>query len=227
MVIFITGTDTDCGKTFVSSLLFRTFLKLGIDATYQKWVSTGNSDFSEDAHFVYEMAGITPAPMAGSLETPYCFSLPASPHLASEEEGRSIDPGRLVECTRLLEDRHELVLVEGVGGLLVPLTRDTLLVDLVVQMSLPVIVVARAGLGTINHTLLTIEALKKRKLEIKGLIMNEERPSNPIIIKDNQNTIKRFTGIAPLCLIPHQSHIDNYLIDELKEAAKTIFSNPC
>ena len=225
MVIFITGTDTDCGKTFVSSLLLKAFIALGIDASYQKWVSTGNRDYSEDAHFVYEMAGITPPPMAGSLETPYCFSLPASPHLAGEQDGQSVDTRHLEECTRILGDRHELVIVEGVGGLLVPLTRETLLIDLVAQMSLPTIVVARAGLGTINHTLLTIEALERRGIEIRGLIINEDRPANPLIAQDNQAIIEKFTGISPLCRIPHQSHIDNSLIDELKEAAKALYAH--
>lgn len=112
------------------------------------------------------------------LVTPYRFCRPLSPLAAARAEERSIDLRRLRTAYRALVHRHQIVLVEGVGGLLVPLTSTTTVADLIGAWHLPVILVARAGLGTLNHTLLSIEAAKRRGLTIGGIILNHSRPTH-------------------------------------------------
>ena len=124
------------------------------------------------------------------LVVPYRFSLPASPHLAAEQEGQEIDPKRVKQNFTQALAEHELVVVEGVGGLMVPLNRRLLLIDLVAQLKIPVLLVIRSGLGTINHTLLSLEALRRREIPLLGLVASDETQSSPeLIINDNLRTL--------------------------------------
>ncbi len=205
--IFITGTDTGCGKTFFSSILLRALLNSGINAHYQKWVSTGDAKASEDAVSVYNFSkDLIPSyspPPPDSLITPYVFKRPVSPHFASKIEKREIDPSVIQQSTLKLLSQSEVLLIEGVGGLLVPLTDDLLLIDLVKQLNMPVIIVARAGVGTINHTLLSIEALKSRSISIIGIVYNEVELTADDIIDENMRIITRFSNIPSLTKIPY------------------------
>jgi dethiobiotin synthetase len=114
------------------------------------------------------------------LVTPYRLRRPLSPLAAARAEARSIDLRRLRMAYRALVRRHQIVLVEGIGGLLVPLTATATVADLIGAWQLPIILVARAGLGTLNHTLLSIESAKRRGLTIGGIILNHTRPTHPI-----------------------------------------------
>ena len=213
MQIFVCGTDTDVGKTAVCAVIGRIYLDLGLKVRYQKWVSTGNKAFSEDAVSVYRFWGLTRFPHPGSPETPYCFPFPASPHLASSLENGHIAPDVIVRAFNAITDDDSLAIIEGVGGALVPLNRDLLLADLVKELDLPVLIVARAGVGTINHTLLTVEALKKRNIRIAGILLNETGKSSPLVARDNMEIIQRFTSVRVLGLLPFAPDLEPLLED--------------
>ncbi|MGQ9745692.1 MAG: dethiobiotin synthase [Dissulfurimicrobium sp.] len=203
MIIFITGTDTDIGKTFIAGLLARFFLNNGLRVKAQKWVSTGRRAYSDDLAFIYGFMGQNRLPMAGSSESPYCFSFPASPHLAAEMEGESIDKRRLIESTHSLAAQCDILNIEGAGGILTPLTRDILTIDLIAELELNVVLVARSGLGTINHTLLTLEAIKRRNIPILCTILNNQNDvTDPLIVNDNLKTIQDIGDIPVFGPIP-------------------------
>lgn len=231
MIIFSAGTDTDIGKTFITGLLARFFLNNNMRAKVQKWASTGRRSYSDDLAFIYGFMGQNRLPMAGSHESPYCFSFPASPHLAAEMEGETIDKGRLIESTHSLAAQCDILIIEGAGGIMVPLTRDTLTIDLIAELGLPVILVARSGLGTINHSLLTLEAIKRRNIQILCTILNNQNDiSDPLIVNDNLKTIQDIGdapvfGPIPRVEAPQDAlaaiePAGRHLIDCLKEAIK-------
>lgn len=157
--IFVTGTDTDVGKTVASAALVR-----ALDGAYWKPVQSGTDDLpGGDAGTVTTLAGLPPDRI---LPTRHSFAAPLSPDQAAALEGRSmaLEDFALPACDRPL-------VVEGAGGALVPLTDTALMTDLMARLGLPVVVVARTGLGTINHTLLTLEALRARSLSVAGVVL--------------------------------------------------------
>ncbi|MEJ2033481.1 MAG: dethiobiotin synthase [Deltaproteobacteria bacterium] len=187
--LFVTGTDTDVGKTFVCGGLLGYLRRQGIDADYQKWVSTGSEGVPEDLAVCLKAAGKT-TEARPELRAPFRFRLPASPHLAAIEERRQIDPEMILERFRELAGRHQFLIVEGVGGVLVPLRRDLLLADFLARLQLPTLLVARSGLGTLNHTFLTLEALRTRRIPVLGVVCSDaDREKNERIICDNLRTI--------------------------------------
>ena len=201
--LFITGTDTGVGKTFVGAHLLKFLRDRGVRACYQKWVSTGEGGKPQDLLFCLDFAGFVPGPNLFSSLAPYCFTTPASPHLAAQLEGREINPDVLIRCTKELQLQFDLVLVEGVGGVLVPLRRDLLLADFLSSLFLPTLVVARSGLGTLNHTLLTLEALKTRKVPVLGVVFSDEKQAqDDIVITDNVRTIQEISGTEVFGRLP-------------------------
>ncbi|HTP41032.1 MAG TPA: dethiobiotin synthase [Nitrospiria bacterium] len=177
--LFITGTDTGVGKTMVTAALAAWLRHEGYDVGVMKPVHTGCRHSKKerpppDSAVLLRAAG---ARDPVRLVTPYRLRRPLAPLAAARAEGRSIDVGRLRTAYRALARRHQIVLVEGVGGLLVPLTASSTVADLIAAWKLPLIVVARAGLGTLNHTLLTIEAARRRGIVIGGIILNHDRPT--------------------------------------------------
>ncbi|MBU0730121.1 MAG: dethiobiotin synthase [Proteobacteria bacterium] len=209
-VIFITGTDTDVGKTFVCALLLRFFREKGIDACYQKWVSTGSAEISGDLFRCLDFAGINKESINLDELSPYRFSLPASPHLAAETDKRAIDSAVLIDCTRSLALKYEIVLLEGVGGVLVPLRRDLLLADLISGCKFRTLVVARSGLGTLNHTLLTLEALRNRDIPITGVILSDSSPDeNEHLVEDNMRSIVEIGDVKVFGRIPWCENLDD------------------
>ncbi len=201
--LFITGTDTDVGKTMVAALLFAFLHQRGEKVLYQKWVSTGSGTEAEDFSFCCRAANLDPAAFDLDLHVPCRFALPASPHLAAEREGRAVDLERIVASFDTLRSRCDLLLVEGAGGLLVPLRRDLLLGDFLARFRLPTLVVARTGLGTLNHTLLTIEALRRRQIPILGVVLNDARPDeNELLAADNARTIAETAGLPVFGRLP-------------------------
>lgn len=189
-ILFVTGTDTGVGKTMVCGLLLDYCLKAGLLANYQKWVSTGDAS-PTDLDCCLGLCTMPPAPLPLYLQVPFRFTKPAAPHLAAElQKALPIDPNVLKARCRQAAAGQELLIVEGIGGLLVPLRRDLLLADLVADMGLPLFIVARSGLGTLNHTLLTIEAARRRKIPVLGVILNDSRPDeDELLAQDNLRTI--------------------------------------
>ena len=154
---FISDTDTDVGKTVVAAVLM-----MGLDATYWKPVQSGCIDGS-DREWVQRTSGLPSERFAGEV---YRLSLPLSPHAAAAHDGVAID---LEAITPPAVAPGRSLIVEGAGGLLVPLNDDALMIDLVDRLGLPVLLVARSGLGTLNHTLLSLEALVRRRLGVVGV----------------------------------------------------------
>jgi dethiobiotin synthetase len=154
MTLLVTGTDTNIGKTIISA-----WICLHTRMPYWKPIQTGVSE-GQDTNIVQTIAGVKTYP-----ET-YRFWEPLSPHAAAAHEGITIDPKKIIKPT------ENPLLIEGAGGVLVPITSDILLIDLIQQWAVPVLIVARSSLGTINHTCLTLEALRNRNIPILGVILN-------------------------------------------------------
>ena len=188
--IFVAGTDTNVGKTHVCGLLLDFLRKNGSNAGYQKWAATGPEFPPADLAACLRMAGIPLEPELVSSQVVYHFSLPVSPHLAAERAGAVVDPGLIRARYQEMLARHELLIVEGIGGLMVPLNRELLLVDLLQELRMPTLLVAKSGLGTINHTLLSLEALRQRDIPVLGVIFSDAAPDeDEVLVEDNMRTI--------------------------------------
>ncbi|MBI5468215.1 MAG: dethiobiotin synthase [Deltaproteobacteria bacterium] len=194
---FITATDTGAGKTFVSSSIARALRLKGVDVGVMKPVESGCAEI--DGSLVPEDAVALKAAScsADAIEEicPYRLSQPISPHLAARLSGVKIDFEVIKSGYRKLSARHGLMLVEGAGGLLAPLTDDKTVADLVVALRLPVIIAATSKLGVINHTLLTVEAARNRGIEVRAIILNGNSEASDGSMKYNSKEIERITGL--------------------------------
>lgn len=217
---FIAGTDTEIGKTFITSLIASFFTQKGLNVLMQKWVQTGDAD---DALFVYEKIGkknMLDDKEFLKIACPYKFSYPASPHLASMLENQKIDIEIIKKSYYEISKKCEILLVEGSGGIMVPLTEDTLFLDLLKELEMPVILVARAGLGTINHTLMTAKLLESNNINIMGIILNNlDNNREEIIINDNAMIISKFSGVKNIIIMPYsgENQADLQLFDSFFE----------
>lgn len=200
--LFITATDTGVGKTLVSGLLLGYLRGQGIKAGYQKWVATGCDDQVEDLARVRQLAGQEAEPPRLDLQVPYRFAYAASPHLAAELAGREIDPEALNMAYETMKENFDILLVEGVGGALVPLRRDLLLADLVARLRIPTLLVARSGLGTLNHTLLSLEALRGRGVPVLGVLLTDGPDEDETIAADNHRTIAELARVRVFGRLP-------------------------
>lgn len=205
--VFIAGTDTGVGKTIVTGLLGWFLLKKGIRVITQKWVQTGSNNFFESD--VYKQIRLMRLSMKDikhyiPLLLPYSFKFPSSPHLSSRLERKRILTSKIRKSFEFLKREFDFIIVEGTGGALVPLTGNKLLVDLVKEMELPVIAVAQNKIGAINHTLLTIEALRSRQIKIIGVIFNNvSKKEHKIILADNPKVVQRFIYEKVLGTLPY------------------------
>jgi dethiobiotin synthetase len=169
--LFLTGTDTGVGKTYVAALLVRALRKKGVDAVGMKPLCCGDRADAETLH-----AASDGAASLGDIN-PVWFRAPAAPYTASLIENRLVDLDLIRDAFQRLRARHEAIIVEGVGGWLVPITRDYFLSDLAAEFGLPVGVVMVNRLGAINHTLLTLQAIRARGLSCAGIIINADSPT--------------------------------------------------
>ena len=167
--IFITGTDTGVGKTYVTLLLAKYLMLQGFDVGVMKPISTGPKK-DDDAIYLKKALKLKD-PL--ELINPVHLKLPLAPYSASKISKEKIDLKKIFKAFEKLKKLHDIVIVEGVGGVMVPILKDYFVADLIKEMDLPALIVSRAGLGTINHTLLTIEALKSRKIDVVGIVMNK------------------------------------------------------
>ncbi|MCH4893924.1 ATP-dependent dethiobiotin synthetase BioD [Sphingomonas sp. SFZ2018-12] len=181
MRLVVTGTDTDVGKTMVAAMLVQ-----ALGALYWKPVQSGLADGSDSDR----VAALTGVAHDRILPEAYRLTEPLSPHRAAELDGVTIDAARLVPPP------HDPLVIEGAGGALVPVTRDLLYADLFARWALPVVIVARTALGTINHSLLTIEALRARAVPILGIAFNGDANA------DNEATICAIGGVRRLGRLP-------------------------
>ncbi|MGP4789591.1 dethiobiotin synthase [Psychrobacter sp. 1Y11] len=185
-VLFIGGIDTDIGKTVATGQLAKTLHQQGHKVITQKLVQTGCSNIAEDIVAHRNMMGI-PLQSVDKEGTscPYVFSKPASPHLSSALEHRVIEAKLITASTNALLKDYDIVLLEGAGGLMVPITDTLLTLDYIAEQDYPVVLVSSGRLGSINHTLLSIEAIKSRSLTLHALIYNQWQPDSSYP-KDNE-----------------------------------------
>ncbi|NVM22636.1 MAG: dethiobiotin synthase [Desulfobacterales bacterium] len=241
--IFVTGTDTGVGKTVVAAALVSLFRAGGIDAVPMKPIETGcipeaGGLVVADLQFCLNMSNLAPSPAEQRLMVPYCFEPACSPHLAAAQANETISVSRIADDYSVLKTEHDLVIVEGAGGILVPINVKETMLDIMVGLSLPVVLVARPWLGTINHTLLSLRELVRAGVPVLGVIFNDSRRSTttqtlPLqgggqgggallrdeIVSDNKVTIERFGNASVVAHLPfiegieaksHKDFLDAY-----------------
>jgi dethiobiotin synthetase len=207
--LFITGTDTGVGKTYVTCALARGLRAAGFDVGVMKPVETGVSAAGpEDARALIRAAGVADEL---DLVCPIQYAMPAAPQAAAAAEGleraaESID--RISRAFSTLSDRHAFMLVEGAGGILVPFDEKTTMADVAQQLGTPLLVVARTSLGTINHTLLTLEACDRRGLDVLGVVLSHATGVLSEADTQNLEVLKRRLGDRLLGEVPPQARPD-------------------
>ena len=194
-VYFVSGMDTGIGKSYATGFLAREWNKQGIRTITQKFIQTGNTELSEDIELHRRIMGCGLLPEAQErLTMPEIFTYPCSPHLAAEIDKRAIDFQKIEKATQKLSDRYDAVLLEGAGGLMVPLTRNYLTIDYIAEHNLPLIFVASGRLGSINHILLSLEAIERRNITLHTFAYNlfEDRDGDDLIRQDTRNYIENY-----------------------------------
>src|SRR3989338_3099037 len=214
--LFITATDTGVGKTIISCAIWLALKKKGIDAGYMKpFQCSGN-----DTDFAVKVLGIKDDK---KLVNPYYAKAPLAPYVAFKRAKAKIDLEKIIFAYNELKKRHEFLIVEGAGGLLVPLMEGYLVADLIRDLDIPALIVARAGLGTLNHTLLTQRYAFNYGLKVKGVIINGYKGKG-IAEKTNPDALKEFLDVPLLGVLPYIKDVQSKkgLRTLVKEAGKNI-----
>ncbi|MCP4181394.1 MAG: dethiobiotin synthase [bacterium] len=215
--LFITGTNTDIGKTVVTTGLLHCFRENGVNAISVKPVQTGGEWVSgkltaPDLNFLRKFVNIDISFQESVLMNPYCYEPACSPHLAGKLSDNFPNIQHIIKSLQLMSKTRDFILVEGAGGIMVPLNMDHLMLDLMKAVNFPVVLVAGTGLGTINHTMLSINVLKSNGLKIAGIIFCNTKPikeEDRFIIEDNIKTIEHFTKVNILGVIDYIEDIEN------------------
>ena len=192
-VLFITGIDTNIGKTFATGLIASALAGQGKRVITQKMIQTGCTDISEDIEMHRKIQGIpfTEEDKSG-LTCPYIFTYPCSPHMAAEKDGRTIDLAIIAEATRKLQEQYEYVLLEGAGGLMVPNDLHSLTIDYVKEQGYPIILVTSGKLGSINHTLLSLYACTQYGVPVRAVAYNLYPPTDELITANTLEYLTRY-----------------------------------
>jgi dethiobiotin synthetase len=206
----VSATGTDVGKTFVTAALIRHFRAAGRAVEAIKPVVSGfdlASALASDPAVLLAALGRPPTETEIARISPWRFSAPLSPDLAERKEGRTLDFHAVVEfCDKAIAARRGLLLIEGIGGIMVPLGERHTVLDWMSALRLPVLVVAGSYLGTISHTLTALHVLVQRKLDIAAVVVSEsERPGAPL--DDTVATIARFAGVIDVVAVPRLKEI--------------------
>lgn len=193
-VYFVSAIDTDAGKTYATGYLAKLWKDKGVNVITQKLVQTGNKDVSEDIEKHRKLMQIDFTQYDhDKITMPEIFTYPASPHLAAEIDKREINLEKINNCTEQLRECYDVVLLEGAGGLMVPLKRDLLTIDYVAKMGYDMIFVTSGKLGSINHTILSLEAIKSRGINLKMMVYNMfPTPQDKTIMMDTMEYIKTY-----------------------------------
>ncbi|MDO8142571.1 MAG: dethiobiotin synthase [Candidatus Brocadiales bacterium] len=223
---FITGTDTGVGKTIVAGGLAALYKNQGLNVGVMKPVATGckrvnNRLISDDAVFLQLSAEVEDE---YELINPISLEQPLAPTVAARLSNTKIDTDKINTAYDTLCERHKYIIVEGIGGLMVPIDEYYFIVDLANEFELPLIIVCRPTLGTINHTLLTASYAREHGLEVKGIVVNESAENcDAVVKKTNVDEIKRLTELPIIGTIPFNKGLDikNYN----KEVLIKIFSD--
>jgi dethiobiotin synthetase len=209
--IFVTGTDTGVGKTIVAGALAIALKSIGYSVGVMKPIETGCKKIGKrliplDAIFLKEAAR---AKDSLDIINPYRFERPLSPAVAADLEGARIERSLILKSYKTLKKRYEIMIIEGAGGILVPVYKDYLFLDLIRDMGTPILIVARPGLGTINHTLLTVRCALENVIEVKGIILNHTKNKKPDPSEEtNPIVIKKLSGVPILGIMPFLKILD-------------------
>jgi len=219
--VFITATDTEVGKTVVAGGLARALQNLGVRTGVLKPYATGamqgpEGPYSCDTRFLARAIGLE---NETSDQNPILLRLPMSPLAAAEAESVNLDRAEVLSAFERQRESCEFLVVEGIGGLKVPIAESYFVIDLIGQFGLPTLVVARPGLGTLNHTLLTLDALKSRKLPVAGVVINSSSDEQDASTRTNPDLIRRCSGVPVLAQIPWLPGVDveSMRLDGLRE----------
>ena len=217
--LFITGTDTGVGKTLVVAALASFLKSEGVDVGVMKPIESGCPRQGEklvpqDALFLSE---VTECEDDLELINPCRLEAPLAPSLAAEREGVEVDLGKLAECFQTIKEKHDFILVEGAGGLLVPLRERYLISDLIQLFQLPLLIVAASRLGAINHTLLTVRCAQSLKIEVVGVILNNLEEEGDLASQSNSFLLQQLLDVPLLCVIPFIPRVSELKKEELAD----------
>jgi dethiobiotin synthetase len=223
--VFITGTDTAVGKTLVTAALALHLKKRGQAIGVMKPIETGVSPAKVAQSDAARLRAIVESHDILGAICPYQFALPVAPLAAASAERGVIDPAVIAQVYRLLSNQYELVVVEGVGGVYVPITRNTDVTHLIARLKLPVVVVGRAGLGGINHALLTIDALRRRRIPIVALVLNRTVPARSSLARVQERStleaLRRQAGAPVLGPLPYLPGLTKRFRPSVDRVART------
>jgi len=218
--IFITGTSTGVGKTLVAAGLAWALRKRRIDVGVVKPFATANRVFStkyrsQDTAILAKASGVKDP---DRRINPFFYSVAASPLVASElNHGAPVNINKAVQSLKNLGKKHDFLIAEGIGGIMVPLTENESIASFAKQVDLPVIIVATTKLGTLNHTLLTVLACEKFGLEIRGIILNKISKKYNIVEQKTAEVIERLTHVKVLALVPFSQEVNYTSIGKVLE----------
>jgi len=207
--IFVTGTDTEVGKTIVTACLVSLLSNKGLDVGVMKPIETGCPKrngrlIPRDATF---LKAVSRSKDDLSLINPYRFSKPLAPFIAAQIDRKEIKMGKISSAYKKLRERHDILFVEGAGGLLVPLARKLTNLDLILELNIPTIVVVGSKLGAVNHTLLTLNWARENGVKILGLLINQPSPISSsrkrLVEKTNPGLIRSFTEVPVFGKVPY------------------------
>lgn len=228
--IFITATDTNVGKTVIAAGLTAALRSLGVNAVYFKAVQSGCPEenghlIATDARLAQSLAGLA-EPL--TMLTPVVLKLPLAPAVAAAQAGLTIKLEVIAQAYRALASRYDFLVVEGAGGLYVPLVDNNFLVlDLARWLNLPVLVVARPGLGTINHTVMTVKTLEQAGVPVVGIILNQYPEHPNLATRTNPEIIEAISGRPILAKVPVMADLESEPGKAaLITALQTIFTTP-
>jgi len=202
--LFITGTGTEIGKTVVAGGLAAALKTNGVHVGVMKPISSGGV---ADAHFLKHAAQVDDTLV---LVNPIQLKHPLAPSVAAKIEDSVIDISTITTAYNQLKEKYDFLIVEGVGGIAVPITDEMLVAHLIKKLNLPVLIVANAGLGAINHTILTVEFAKQHSLQLVGIVLNQPQ-SNTVGLAEQTNPgeIERITQIPVIGLLPYDNRLDS------------------
>lgn len=209
--LFVTGTDTEVGKTLVAGAIADWFRRRHRRVGVLKPMATGCEHrreglVSQDAEFLAHCAD---ARFPLDVICPVRYAEPLAPAVAADRAGQPVDWDAVARSLRMIQDDSDVLVVEGVGGAMVPLDAKHTVLDLAKWLRLPAVVVARAGLGTINHTLLTVQALRAEGVEVAGVVVNRYPPDGASVAEEtNPRAIERWGKVPVLCIVPDEKPTD-------------------
>jgi dethiobiotin synthetase len=227
--LFITGTDTGVGKTALAAALLATIREDGINAAPMKPVQTGCTERNgtlqaPDLDLCLRLAGLSPSPPEYELMCPYRFAPACSPHLAAAEAGVAISRRSIRDAFAALRQRYPFVVAEGAGGVRVPISDRHSMLDLMTDLALPVVIASRPGLGTLNHTLLTLDAMRNAGCSVAGVVLVETEPTHwGAIETDNRRSIEAFGRVPVLGVLPYDDAWTSRA-PSVRRAARSIWS---